>query len=64
MKFPSLNVVLHSYKSTIRPCMEYCCLTWISSSHCYVGMLGKLLKRICKIVGPALTTFAESSAEF
>ena len=28
MKFLSLEVALYLYKSTIRPCMEYCCHVW------------------------------------
>ena len=28
MKFLSPEVVLYLYKSTIRPCMEYCCHVW------------------------------------
>ena len=29
MKFLSLKVVLHLYKSTIWPCMEHCCYVWV-----------------------------------
>ena len=28
MKFLSTGVALYLYKSTIRPCMEYCCHVW------------------------------------
>ena len=28
MKFLSPQVALYLYKSTIRPCMEYCCHVW------------------------------------
>ena len=28
MKFLSPEVALYLYKSTIRPCMEYCCQVW------------------------------------
>ena len=28
MKFLSPEVALYLYKSTIRPCMEYCCRVW------------------------------------
>ena len=28
MKFLSAEVALYVYKSTIRPCMEYCCQVW------------------------------------
>ena len=42
------------YKSTIRPCMEYCCHIWADVSSCYVELLDKLHKRICKTVGSSL----------
>ena len=29
MKFLSPEVALYLYKSTIRPCMEYCCHAWL-----------------------------------
>ena len=29
MKFLSPELVLYLYKSTIRPCMEYCCHVWL-----------------------------------
>ena len=28
MKFPSPEVALYLYKSTIRPCMKFCCHVW------------------------------------
>ena len=30
MKFLSHEVALYLYESTMRPCMEYCCLGWCS----------------------------------
>ena len=36
MKFLSLEVALYLYKSTIRPCMEYCYHIWIGASSCYL----------------------------
>ena len=53
MKFLSLEVVLYLYKSTIRPCMEYCCHVWAGGSSCYLELLDKLQKRICRTVGPS-----------
>ena len=35
MKFLSPEVALYLYKSTIRPCMEYCCHVWASAPSCY-----------------------------
>ena len=54
MKFLSPKVALYLYKSTIRPCMEYCCHVWAGAPSCYLGLLDKLQKQICRIVGPSL----------
>ena len=54
MKFLSPEVALYLYKSTIRPCMEYCCHVWAGAPSCYLDLLDKLQKRICRIVGPSL----------
>ena len=35
-------------KSTIRPCREYCCQVWSGAPSCYLEMLEKLQKRICR----------------
>ena len=59
MKFLSPEVALYLYKSTIRPCMEYCCHVWAGApSHC----LDKLQKWICRIVGPSLAASLEPLA--
>ena len=34
MKFLPPEVALHLYKSTIRPCMEYCCHVWAGAPSC------------------------------
>ena len=54
MKFRSPEVALYLYKSTIRLCMEYCCHVWAGAPGCYLELLDKLQKRICRIVGPSL----------
>ena len=36
LKFLSSQVVLHLYKSTICPCMEYCCHVCAGTPSCYV----------------------------
>ena len=59
MKFLSPEVVLYLYKSTIRPCMEYCCHVWAGTPSCYLQLLDKLQKRICRIVGPSLAASLE-----
>ena len=53
MKFLSPEVALYLYKSTIHPCMEYCCLVWAGAPSCYLELLDKLQKRICRIVRPS-----------
>ena len=42
MKFLSPEVALYLYKSTIRPCMEYCCHAWAGAPSCYLELLDKL----------------------
>ena len=54
MKFLSPAVALYLYKSTICPCMEYCCHIWAGAPSCYLELLDKLRKWICRIVGPSL----------
>ena len=62
MKFLSPEVALYLYKSTIRPCMEYCCHVWAGAPSCYLELLDKLQKRICRTVGPSLTASLEPLA--
>ena len=62
MKFLSPEVALYLYKSTIRPCMEYCCHVWAGARSCYLELLDKLQKRICRTVGPSLATNLEPLA--
>ena len=50
MKFLSPEVVLYLYKSTIRPCMEYCCHVWAGAPICYLDLLDKLQKQICRLL--------------
>ena len=62
MKFLSPEVALYLYKSTICPCMEYCCHVWAGAPSCYLDLLDKLQKRICRIVGPSLVASLEPVA--
>ena len=59
MKFLSPEVALYLYKSIIRPCMEYCCHVWDGAPSCYLELLNKLQKRICRTVGPSLAASFE-----
>ena len=43
MKFPSPEVALHLYKSSIQPYMEYCSHIWIGAPNCYLELLDQLM---------------------
>ena len=62
MKFLSPEVALYLSKSTIQPCMEYCCHIWAGAPSCYLELLDKLQKRICRTVGPSLAASLEPLA--
>ena len=51
MKFISPEVAPYLYKATIQPGMEHCCHVWADAPSCYVELLDKLQKRICRSVG-------------
>ena len=59
MKFFSPEVALYQYKSTIWPCMEYCCHVWAGAPSSYLELLDKLHKQICKTFGPSLAASLE-----
>ena len=62
MKFLSPEVALYLYKSIISPCMENCCHAWAGAPSCYLALLAKLQKQICKTVGPSLAASLEPLA--
>ena len=62
MNFLSLKVALYLYKSTIRPCMEYCFHVWAGFPSFCLKSLAKLQKRICRTVGFSLTASLETLA--
>ena len=62
MKFVSPEFALHLYKSTIRPCIEYCCHVWAGARNCYLEFLDKLQQRICRTFGPLLDPSLEPLA--
>ena len=39
--------------------MEYCCHVWAGAPSCYLELLDKLQKRICRTVGPSLAASLE-----
>ena len=64
MKYLSPEVALYLYKSTIRPRMEYCCHAWAGAPSCYLKLLDKVQKRICRTVGPSLADSLEPLAHY
>ena len=62
MRFPSPEFALHLCKSTICPCMEYCCHAWAGAPSCYLELLDKVQKQICRTVGPSLVASVEPLA--
>ena len=63
MKFLSSEVALYLYKSIIQPCMEYCCHVWVRAApSCYMELLDKVQKQICRTVGPSLAASLEPLA--
>ena len=59
MKSLSPEVALYLYKSIIHPYLEYCCQIWACAPSCYLGLLDKLQKWICRTVGPSLAAFLD-----
>ena len=62
MKFLSPEVARYLYKSTIWPCMEYCCHVWACTPSCYLELLDKLQKWICRTFHPSLAASLEPLA--
>ena len=57
MKLLSPEVALYLYKSTIRPCMEYCCHIWAGAPSCYLELLeyaGLLVLHLLLLLNPWL----------
>ena len=59
IKFLSPEVAMYLCKSTILPCLEYCCPVWSCSSSSYLEMLDELLKWICRTAGLSLAASLE-----
>ena len=57
IKFLSPEVAQYLYKSTIQPWMQYCCHVWADAPSCYLELLDKLQKLMCRTVGPSLAAF-------
>ena len=55
-------IAVDLYKSTMHLSMWYCGCVLPGTPSCYLDMLDKLLKRICRTVGPALAAYLEPLA--
>ena len=62
MKFFSPEVALYLYHSSIHSCIEYCCHVWAGAPSCYLELLDKLQKWICRAVGTLLADSLEPLA--
>ena len=62
MKVLSPEVALYHYNSTMQPCMEYCCHVWAGACSCYLELLDRLQKRICRTAGSSLAASLEPLA--
>ena len=51
MRFVSPEVAIYLSKSTIQLCMGYSCSAWAGASNCYLDMLDKLQKQVCRTAG-------------
>ena len=63
MRFPLCYLRLY-YKFTIKLCTIYCCNVWGGVPFCYLNMLGKIEKWVCKTVGPELIFSLDILAHF
>ena len=62
---PSSEVALHlSIKSTIQPCVEYCCHAWTSAPSYYLELLNKPEKWISRTVGLSLAASFEGLVHY
>ena len=60
MKCRFLEVALYDCRSTMWSCMEYCFYFWAVALSCYLELLDKLPKQICRTVGPSPASSLES----
>ena len=60
MKLLSPEAVLYSYKSAIRPCMEYYCHVWVRAPSCCFDMLDNIQKWVCRAVGLTIAAYIQS----
>ena len=59
MKFLFSEIALCLHKSTIKPCIEYCCHAWAGDPNCYLNLLDMLQKPVCRTFGSILAASLE-----
>ena len=52
----SPEIPIYLCKSAIHPFLECCCHVWDVTPSCYLNVLNKLQKRICRTAGPSLAS--------
>ena len=50
-RFLTPEAILHLYKSTICPCIEYCCHIWVGAPASCLDLLDKIQKCVIDLVG-------------
>ena len=53
---------MYLYKSTIHPCIEYCCPVRAVAPSCYLELLDRLQKEICRTIVSSFTACLEPLA--
>ena len=57
-----LQIIQEGKSCKIRASMEYSCHVWVGAPNCYLELLDKLQKRICRTAGPSLAASLEPLA--
>ena len=52
--------ILYLYKSTIRPCMEYCSHVWAGAPADILSLLDRIQRRVCNNIGEYLSSKLDS----
>ena len=52
--------ILYLYKSSIRPCIEYCCHIWAGAPADCLSLLDRIQRRICNAIGQDLSSKLDS----
>ena len=58
IRFLSPEIALYLCKFTACPCMEYSCYDWAVAPSCFLELLDKLQKRLCRTVGSFTCCFS------